>query len=188
MRELSKQFFTAAAILVLGCSGLQVSQDYDPKADFSGLGTFAWKSEDQPRTGDIRVDNPLLDARIRAAVERALTDRGFRKVAGGAPDFAVSYAFQIRRKIDSERVRTSIGFGSGGGGSFGGVGVSTGGGVSEYDEGMLVIDLTKPDDSHLLWRGTGTRRISQRSNPEQITAEVDETVDKILSQFPPPAK
>ena len=187
MRGLRKYIFLAVSLPVLGCSGLDVSQDYDMTTDFSGLNSFAWKSEVQPSTGDIRVDNPLLDARIRAAVERTLTANGFRKAAGSPPDFTISYVFQIRRRIESERVRTSVGIGSGGGGAFGGVGVGTGGGVSEYDEGMLVIDIMRPGGRSLLWRGTGTRRIGRQTSPEQITADVDRTVDRILAPFPPPS-
>ena len=187
MRELRNHIVLIVSLLALGCSGLEISQDFDPATDFSGLMSFAWQSKVQEQTGDIRVDNPLLDARIRAAVERVLNAKGFRKVADGTPDFTVSYVFQIRRKIESERVRTSIGFGSVGGGGFGGVGVGTGGGVSEIDEGMLVIDIIAPGGGSLLWRGTGTRRMPRHSNPEQITADVDQTVDGILAQFPPPA-
>jgi hypothetical protein len=185
VRELRLHIILAVSLLVLGCSGLEVSQDYDVKTDFSSLKSFAWKSEQQSRTGDIRVDNPLLDERVRTAAERTLMAKGFLKDTGGTPDFIISYAIQIRRRIESERVRTTIGLGSGGGGGFGGVGVSTGGGVSEYDEGMLVIDVTDPGTGDLLWRGTGIRRLPRRSNPEQNAAHVDETVEKILAQFPP---
>ena len=185
MRELRKHIVLAVSLLSLGCSGLEVSQDYDLAADFSGLKSFAWKSADQLKTGDIRIDNLLLDARIRAAVERALIANGFRKATHGTPDFTVSYVFQIRRRIESERVRTRIGVGSVGGGGFGGVGVSTGGGASEIDQGMLVIDVSEPGSSDLLWRGTGIRRLPRQANPQQITAEVDQTVDNILAQFPP---
>jgi len=188
MRALRGYIILTVSILVFGCSGLEVGQDYDVNTDLSGLNSFAWKSEQQIKTGDVRVDNPLLDARIRAAVERTLSANGFRKDSGGTPDFAVSYVFQIRKKIGSERVRTSVGFGVGSSGSFGGVGVNTGGGVSEYDEGMLVIDITDPGSGSLLWRGTGTRRMPRRSNPEQLTADVDQTVDRILKQFPPQPK
>jgi hypothetical protein len=188
MSVLRKQFLLTVSLLALGCSGLEVSQDYDVNTDFSGLKSFAWKSENQQKSGDVRVDNPLLDRRIRSAVERSLTAKGFRKGSSGTVDFTVSYVYQIRRKVGSDSVRTSIGFGSGSSGGFGGVGVSTGGGVSEYDEGLLVIDITATDSSRLLWRGTGTRRLSRRSNPEQITAEVEETVNTILAQFPPQPK
>lgn len=185
MRELLKGLILSSWLLVLGCATIEVSQDFDENASFAGLNTFAWQSENQAKTGDIRVDNPLLDARIRAAVERNLAAKGFRKSPAGAVDFTVSYVFQIRRSIGSDRVRTGVGIGFGSGGSFGSVGVSRGSGVSEHEEGMLVIDLNAADGDNLLWRGTGIRRLSRRSDPDKITAEVDETVGKILAQFPP---
>ena len=185
MRGINIYLVLALSLLAFGCSSLKVRQDYDVSTDFSGLKTFAWKSDKQPKTGDVRVDNPLLDARIRAAVTRSLNAKGFRKTTTGVADFSISYEFQIRRKIGSDSVRTGVGFGLGGGGSFGGVGVSSSGGVREYDEGMLVIDLTAPDSSHLLWRGTGTGQLSDRADPERIIADVEAAVDKILAQFPP---
>ena len=185
MREQQRRWILASLLLVLGCAGIEVSQDFDENASFAGLKTFAWQSENQAKTGDIRVDNPLLDARIRAAVQRDLIAKGFRKGAAGTVDFTVSYVFQIRRSIGSNRVRTGVGIGFGGSGSIGTVGVSKGSGVSEHDEGMLVIDINTPDSRKLLWRGTGIRRMSRGSDPDKITAEVDETVGKILAQFPP---
>jgi len=52
----------------------------------------------------------------------------------------------------------------------------------------LVIDIIAAGNGKLLWRGTGARRLSQRSGPQEITAEVNETVEKILVQFPPQAE
>ena len=188
MQELLNRFVLIFSLSLLSCSGLQVSQDYDRNTDFSNLRSFAWKTESQAKTGEVRVDNPLLDRRIRAAVNRNLTAAGFVEIPNGTPDFVVSYAFQIRTRIGSDGVRTSIGFGSGGGGSFGGVGVSSSGGVNQYEEGTLVIDLTSVEGGDLLWRGSGTRRLPRASNPEQITATVDQSVDRILAQFPPQSK
>ena len=85
MRKLWQHAIPALTLLVIGCSGLEVSQDYDVNTDFSGLKLYAWKSEKQAQTGDIRVDNPLLDARIRAAVDRALTAGGLHKAPEKPP-------------------------------------------------------------------------------------------------------
>ena len=63
--------------------------------------------------------------------------------------------------------------------------MSSGGGVQEYDEGMLVIDITDTKTKDLLWRGTATRRISRQATPEETTQTVNEMVGKTLAQFPP---
>jgi hypothetical protein len=180
---------TLVALLVLmaatwGCSGVQVGQDYEPGSDFSKLKTFGWKTDVQPKTGDVRVDNPLLDERIRRAVEYELSTKGFRKATKNSPDFLAAYDYSIRQRVESSSVGIGTGFGIGSGGSFGGIGVSTPAGDA-YDEGLLVIDFTDPKTGDLLWRGTGSKRVSRQSNPQQTTVDVNVAVEKVLSQFPP---
>ena len=172
----------------LGCSGLKVSEDYEPGTDFSGLTTYAWKTEAPQKTGDVRVDNPFMHQRIRTAVERSLGLKGFRKSDGGSPDFLVDYQYTIRSKITSQGVSTGFGIGTGGSGGFGGIGVSSGGDVKEVDEGALVIDVIDAGNGKLLWRGTGMRTLSSNPEPQKTTQTVNETVEKILAQFPPGKK
>jgi len=185
MQTLKNIILLTFLALFIGCSGIQVSQDYEVAADFSNLKTFTWYLAKQKKTGDLRVDNPLLDSRIRKAVDRSLSQKGYKRISQGTPNFYVGYKYAILTRIRSERVSTGFGFGFGGSGSFGSIGIGTGSDVREYDEGMLVIDITDAKNRKLLWRGTGTRRVSRHSDPERITKEVNENVDKILAQFPP---
>jgi hypothetical protein len=170
-----------------GCSSIRVSQDYDPSRDFSSLQTYVWQREKQPETGDVRVDNSLLDTRFRSAIDNALAKKGFQKQSEGKPDFFVAYTYQIDSKIESSKVTFGFGFGSGGGGAYTGMGVNSGGRVNEYDEGLLVIDLMDAATGDLLWRGTGTARVDQHSKPEESVKDINEVVEKILAQFPPQA-
>jgi hypothetical protein len=174
----------ALFILLCSCSGVTVNHDYDVTANFSQYKTFDWVPGEQPRTGDIRVDNPLLDNRIRAAVERVMIEKGYRKATAGKPDLLVAYNLTIRSKIESDTVSTGVGYG--GYPYWGGVGFETR--VREYDEGMLVIDLGDARENKLIWRGTGTRRITQQASPEKTTEIVNKTVAEILAQFPPEQK
>ncbi len=167
-----------------GCAGVRVSQDYDPVTDFSGLKTFAWKTETQPKTGDIRVDNPLLDGRIRSAIDMTLASMGYQKVSSGRHDFKVSYAYGVRTRFESSPLSVGTGFGIGGSGSYGGVGIGMPVGSSNQDEVFLVIDFTDSLRGNLLWRGTGTRRVNIRSTPEESAATINTLVEKILAQFP----
>ena len=168
-----------------GCQSIQVSQDYDISKDFSSLKTYEWQTKTQPETGDIRVDNPLLDARIRSAINDSLSKKGYQRITQGKPDFYVAYKYQVRSKIESDDVGVGVGFGWGSRSRYGGIGLDTGRYISEYDEGVLVIDLNDASKGDLLWRGTGTARVNQHSKPEEITKGVNEAVEKILSQFPP---
>ena len=181
------KIFLVIALLSLlgGCQTIQVSQDYDVSRNFSALKTYDWQTKTQPKTGDIRVDNQLLDTRIRTAVDRTLAEKGYQKIAGEKTDFTVSYKYSIRSKLESDNVGMGVGFGWGRVGRYGGVGVDTGRYISEYDEGMIVIDLIDAAKGDLIWRGTGTARVDQHAKPDEITKGVNEAVEKILSQFPP---
>ena len=185
MLKFIKIYLLLTITLVVGCSSVKASQDFDPSKNIATLKTFAWKTETQPPTGDIRVDNPLLDARIRDAVERNLTARGYQKQTGATPDFFIVYKYVIQRKLDSDRPQTGIGFGIGSFGSRGGIGISTGTSVSEYDQGLLVIDFLDARDDGLLWRGNGSRRVDQHTDPAKITERINEMVDKIMTQISP---
>lgn len=185
MFNFSKISLLLTITLVMGCSSVRVSQDFNPTKKLDNLTTYAWKTETQPPTGDIRVDNPLLDARIRAAVENNLTARRYQKLTDGTPDFHIVYQYAIQRKIESDQVQTGVGFGFGSYGRRGGIGFSTGSNVSEFDEGLLVIDFLGAGESDLLWRGSGSRRVDQHSDPAQITERINEIVNKIMAQISP---
>jgi hypothetical protein len=176
------------ATALSGCASVRVSQDYDVASDFSQFQTFGWSSDAQPKTGDIRTDNPLLDARIRKAVEQALVGKGLRQVDKGTPDFTAAYRLAVQPKIDSSPVSIGVGTGFGiGSGSYGGIGVGTSN-VESYDEGLLIIDFTDTKNGDLIWRGTGSKRLTRHSDPQKTTEEVYSLVDKILEQYPPTTK
>jgi hypothetical protein len=179
----------AAILAVAGCTGIQVSQDYDPAAKFAALHTFRWLSPTQEKTGDIRSDNPLQNARIRAAVERTLQEKGYAKSSAQRPSFLVRYQYRINRRIEADGGAGGIGFGFGFGsyGRHGGIAIGTGSGnrVGEYDQASLVIDFIAPASKALIWRGSGSRRYREYDEPAKADAAVNTLVEKILSQFPP---
>jgi hypothetical protein len=187
MRIVKPAFYLWIVVILGGCAGLRVNQDYEPGTDFSAYRTFGWKSAVQPPTGDIRLDNPLLDGRIRKAVERAFTENGYRGVDQGHADFLVEYSLTVQPKRYSPSVSIGTGFGIGSGGSFGGIGVGTPLGGS-YEEGILLIDLYDTKTGLLFWRGTGAGRWNRQSGPAKNTEEINTLVDKVLAQFPPPKR
>lgn len=188
MKKILISFILLLSVPLVSCSTIQVSEDFDPSTDFSSLKTFAWQSTEQEKTGDIRIDNPLLDKRIRESVNRSLSEKGFQTSDQSGHDFYVAYKMTIQRRIESDNVSTGIGVGFGTYGRRGGVGISTGGSVNEYDEALIVIDIINAEDNELLWRGTSTSRVSQHSTPEKTTEAINENIEKIMAQFPPGKK
>ena len=171
-------------VTLFACSSVKVSQDYDLDKPLPAMNTYQWQTAAQAKTGNVRVDNPLLNERIRGAVDRVFAQKGFEKAPAGTPDFLVAYQFTISQQIKSDDVRGGFGFGVGSYGRRGGVAISTGSTVTTYDEGLLVIDLTDSQGT-LLWRGRGTRYLPAHTNPEKTEEIYNEMVAKILEQFPP---
>ena len=169
-------------MFVTGCTSVQVSQDYDLQADLSQAGTWQWRASRQPATGDIRVDNPLLDQRIRRAVETHLTRRNFARVNADA-DLLVSYHLDIERRIYSDTVYTDIGPGGYFYPWYWGAGTEAR--LYQYDQGELIIDMHDADTKELVWRGVGSYRYRSYDSPQAAAEAMQAIVDKILAQFPP---
>ena len=176
------------AALGTACSSVRTQYDFDPSADFSAWRTYAWYPSGSPPTGDPRLDNPLLHGRIEAAVDRTLGDRGFTRLEDGTPDFYVNYHLSTEERLDVRTInRTYVGGPRGrrwGGAGWGGVGW-TETRVDQFEEGTLVIDFVDSSLRRLVWRGSGTRRLSRDPQPDRLTGRVNEAVDEILGQFPP---
>lgn len=168
-------------LVVSGCSSISVRRDFDAATDFSTFETYAWQHADQPRTGNPRIDDDLLDQRIRDAIDQTLSGKGYVRGNREDADLLVTYHLQYRQRITG----TSIGFGMGVGtyGNHGSMGYTTS--ISDYDEGHLTIDLISRDTMKSVWRGVGVRGTYAASSPEKITRIVNQAVGRILSDFPP---
>jgi hypothetical protein len=171
----------ALVFLLAGCSSVSVTRDYDASADFSILKTFAWQHATQPEIGNPRIDNDLMDERVRSAVDALLAENGFVLVPKEEADFLVAYFVEYKQRIGSSSVSMSAGRGSYG--RYGGVGYNTS--VSDYDEGYLTIDIIDPASGRNVWRGVGRRTTYEGSSPKKMTKIVNTAVSRILGKFPP---
>ena len=182
MRILTLTILFFAVVAFAGCASVQVSQDYDIHANMSPYGTWQWRDPVQVATGDIRIDNPLLDKRIHRAVDRHLVHRNIRP-AQGAPDLHLSYHLAIEQKIQSDSHYSTVGVGGYYHPWYGGIGTETR--IRQYDECRLTIDIYSADTGALVWRGVGVFRGRTHDSPEEAAEATGKIVDKILFQFPP---
>ncbi|MEE9367267.1 MAG: DUF4136 domain-containing protein [Pontiella sp.] len=175
-------FLCVVSISILsGCSSTSVTRDYNETTDFSTLKTFAWQHADQPQTGNPRIDNDLIDERVRAAVNRDLSAKGFNLVEEPEADFLVAYFVEYKQRIGGGTM--SVGMRGGSYGRAAGVGYNTG--ISDYEEGYLTIDVIDPEEGKNFWRGVGRRTSYENNNPKKITKIVNQSVSSILKKFPP---
>ena len=175
------QMLLPAVMLVCGCSSVSVKRDYDASVDFGAWKTYAWQHEQQPKTGYARVDNDLLDRRIRTAVEDELQAKGFEKALNGAVDFTVAYFIEYKQRLSGNT--WVFGLGSWYGDGYGSVGYNTS--INEYDEAWLTIDFLDAKNAKTAWRGVGVRYTYDDPDPEKVTEIVNKAVVRILAGFPP---
>jgi Domain of unknown function (DUF4136) len=187
----SKALVTIAlATLGAGCSGIQTTHDFNPDVSFAELRTYDWMP--QPTSGgrDSRVDNDLVDARFRRAIETVMEESGMQKVTSGEPDFRVGYFLALDDQVDYQTVNSYWGS-SWGYGMYGyrgaGMTMSTST-VQErrYTVGTMIIDIFDVESHELVWRGSGEGKVNQNArDPQERQERADEAVRAILKQFPP---
>ncbi len=182
MKPLTAVVTLMAVLFATGCTSVQVSQDYDLQAELPHPGTWQWRFRQQRATGDIRVDNPLLDKRVRRAVETHLSRRGITRAKANG-DLLLSYHLNIARRLYNDTVTTDMGARGYVYPWYWGMGSETR--IYQYDQSELIIDIHAADTNELVWRGVGSYRYRSYDSPEAAAEAMQVIVDKILAQFPP---
>ncbi len=178
---MTKGLLLGALLAVAGCSGLSVSTDHDPDADFARLKTYDWHPGSRPKEADAIAT--LTSARVERAVDDALKAKGYTRAPAGAADFHVAAQTAVGRRIEAVP-SASVGVGYGGYGWRRGVAVGSSD-VRVYDEGTLVLDVIDPRTKSLIWRGTAKAVVDPDRSPEEREARIREAVEELLGRFPP---
>lgn len=176
-------FLIMMAVLLSSCATVQVSEDYDTSYVFARQKTYAWNTTTPYLNDDLLESDELLAKRFVDAVETSLAQKGFIQTA--QPTYLVSCTFTVTSRLETDVFDTGIGFGFGRYGHYGGVGVSTGSSVRQYDQGTFIVNIHSAATGRLIWKGTGTREVFIHSTPDKITRAVNEMVAAVLAQFPP---
>ena len=153
----------------------QVKTDFDRDSDFGHYKTYSWEK--------VQTQDPLWVDRIKEAVNSALAARGWTKVDSGG-DVAL---IAVESTQDQQTLNTFYdGFGGGWRWrGFGGFGDSTTT-VDTYKVGTLVIDLFDASTKKLIWRGSASDTLSDKSDKNIKT--LDKAVQKMFDRFPPSPK
>ncbi len=166
-------------VALAGCSQFKIRTDYDQTADFPALHTYGWRPAPPDPTGDPRFDNSLINAAVRAAIDRELAAKGYAQAASGTPDFLVGYDGVVKSKIDVATIDRRYGYR--GGVAYGHPTLD----ARTYEEGTLLVDVIDPRTTKLLWRGSATGAVRPESSIEQREQRINQAVADILKEFPP---
>jgi hypothetical protein len=189
MAPLKISAVVALTFLVSSCVGVTVNQDFNPSTNFSSLTTWDWIPEGNRQGDETRTGNPLVDQRVRDAIENQMAAKGFRKVDSGDPSFRVGYHLILDDRVDYQTVNTYYGGGWGYRGVYGRYG-GPGYGASrtyatEYTMGTIIIDFFDVGSKELVWRGSGEGKVHESTTPQERQQRAGDAVRLILDQFPP---
>jgi len=174
MMNTRKAILTTIVVFVLTAASLaqQVKTDYDRDANFTKYKTFSFEKID--------TKDPLLVDRIKSAIGGTLTEKGLTQVESGGDISIVA----VEMTNTQQRLDTFYnGFGGGWrfGGRFGDATTTT----ETYQVGTLVVDMFDSSTKELLWRGSASNTLSNKSNTN--IKNLDKGVQKMFKNYPPKA-
>jgi hypothetical protein len=177
--NVQRRIWSSMAIAILSATILlaqQVKTDYDRNADFSRYKTYSWEN--------VHTRNPLWVDRIKAAVNSVLAEKGWTEVqSGGDVSIMALEMTKDHRTLNTYYDNFGGGWGWRWGGGFGdGFGTST---TTEdtYRVGTLVIDVFDTNTKKLIWRGSASDTLSDKS--DKNIKNLDKGVQKMFDHFPP---
>ncbi|KPK37178.1 MAG: hypothetical protein AMJ69_12300 [Gammaproteobacteria bacterium SG8_47] len=172
-------------VALSACSGIQVSSDYDPDADFTNLRTYAWLPESPAQPMQTHPQAPFVKQRVVAAVDRELAARGYSNIVDGQPDFYVGYHLAVEQKMTTQMMDTSYGYPTGPGWYYRPAPHTSRSYTYEYEEGTLAVDVAAGQNKVLIWRGTAQAELRKKFDADKSEQRINEAVKRILAQFPP---
>jgi len=176
------------AVATAACGGLTVNSDFDPSANFSAFQSYQWLPDAESDASQIAQD-PLIDRRIRAAIDMDLQSKGFRRMDDGA-DFSVGYQLSTREDVSYTTMHSGWG-GYGYGWGYWGGGASMGTSTTRRNVdtvGQLLIGIFDENTQEMVWRGSGEKSLSSRAQtPEESEANINDIIRQVMESFPPGA-
>ena len=167
-------FATVSIVLLLATAAIaDVKTDYDRSADFNRYKTYSWEK--------VQTTDPLWVDRIKEAVDSQLAAKGWTRVDSGGEVSIIA----IEMTRNQQTLNTFYdGFGRGWrwGGGFGNATTT----VDTYKVGTLVVDLFDANTQKLIWRGSSSDTLSDKSDKNITT--LDKDVQKMFDHFPPEGK
>lgn len=178
-------------IFCFGCATIDVTYDYDPEVDFSRLKTYDWLPV--PEKAQL---NELTVKHVKLAVNGELGTKGLRMTSDN-PDMLVAIHGGKEKRVDVQEwgyAYDDRGFRSWGAWRPRGAFLDPAGpdyfeyrrgtDTYEYEIGTLIIDFVDAAKKSLIWRGTASGVV----DPGKTSEQVNESVRRLLENFPPAAK
>ncbi len=175
MKGQLKTFGSVVVVLLTATAsfGQQVKTDYDRNTDFSQYKTYSWEK--------VQTQDQLWVDRIEGAVNAALAAKGWTRVPSGG-NVAIVAIEMTKNQQTLDTFYNGFGGGWRWGGGFGDATTT----VDNYKVGTLVVDLFDANSKKLIWRGSSSDTLSDKS--DKNIKNLDKGVQKMFDHFPPGEK
>lgn len=192
LRPVVACLLACAIVAALEAADVKVKTDYDTSADFSALRSYVWlptppyRTQTSPTVKDNFVAPEVIDAPIRAAIDRQLAAKGLMLTTSDHPDCFLVYYAAFGVDIDASVLGENYAYITGWGSPFLGATPTTS--LRVIEQGTLVLDMLNRDRKVAIWRGTATGAIDRDRTDAQRKQTLDEAVEKMFKDFPPEKK
>jgi len=182
MRTAPRMTMLATLVLAAGCSrGIQVQTMAAPEAAFAGMHAFSMLAPAARRPGepaapadDPMINNSIANRALRAEIVKAFTDRGYVETSRN-PDFEVAFYASARERLDVSAWDYGYPFLPGWVRPLPPT-------MTTYTEGTLIVDVLRPGDRMLLWRGHAHTDLTE--NPMKNVDRLGDAARAIVGKFP----
>jgi hypothetical protein len=174
-----KKTLFAALVLLVGCTSVKTTYDFDSTVDFSKYKTYDF-------TNDAK-NFPIQEldrARLLQAIETEMAAKGFTK--SDNPDAWIDLQVKLEQKQTATATNTGVGYY--GGPYRYGYGGTTHINVENYVDGTLFVNMIDKASEKLVWQGRGTKTLEEHPSPEKKEKNIKFGVQKIFTQYPPKKK
>jgi hypothetical protein len=185
MKSLIKTLlFICLSLSLYSCGTIMQTYSYKAKGvDLDNYKTYAWVNlehfVDENKEGEKRYARYILDL-----ANEQLLKKGF-KLDVENPDAVFQFDTKIENRVKYNQSPTvSVGVGFGGPGYYVGGAMPVSGGQvtqSNYEEGVLSIEMLEPKTGKLIWRGWAQEEISFETD---IESDLQTAVKNIFMKLP----
>jgi hypothetical protein len=176
----------ALALTSTAVGAQDVGYNFMPGTDFAKFKTYRWVKME-----GVQYPDDITDAQIKQAIDTQLAVKGLTKTDAETADVYVGY----RVALDQEKQLNAYTTGGYGGWGWGGPyrGYGYGGGMTTATTttitvGTLSRDMYDPAAKQLVWRGTASKTVDTKANPEKRTKNLNKAMAKMLKNYPPKPK
>jgi hypothetical protein len=176
--------WAATAAAAAACAtNPRIYSSSNPEADFSSYSTYSYLP--QLGTEEPGAPESLLTQFLKAAVDREMAARGFRRVPQDG-ELLVNFYVETRERTETRTVASpafGVGYYRYRRGFYVGWHDYSEIDVSQYTEGTLNIDVADAARRQLVWEGIAIGRLTEEAR-QNVRATVDAVVPQVFSQFP----